>query len=166
MNRFDFPETALPYSSANLPNRQRKAISQSPRSRRRSLLAIFRVKTCRPLSLRPASFGCASHCLPDAAAHETRLLDPGSAENIAGNAARAKRKASAQLIPMAECGQSPLLGFMWRRLFAWRVSFFARHFLLRGNIVFGLGYPHQPMVEPADDILESLDAMPWLARAR
>jgi hypothetical protein len=67
---------------------------------------------------------------------------------------------------MAECGQSPLLGFMWRRLFAWRVSFFARHFLLRGNIVFGLGYPHQPMVEPADDVLESLDTMPWLARAR
>jgi hypothetical protein len=67
---------------------------------------------------------------------------------------------------MGNAGQSLLPRVMWRRLFAWHVSLFARYFLLGGDIVFGLGYPHQPAVKPADDILESLDAMPWLARAR
>ena len=67
---------------------------------------------------------------------------------------------------MADCGQSLLSGLIWRRLFAWHFFFLAGHFLLRGDIVFGFGYSLQPMVEPADDVLESLDAVPRLTRAR
>ena len=35
--------------------------------------------------------------------------------------------------------------------------------ILLRYVVFRLGHSHQPFIEPADDVLESFDAMPWLA---
>src|SRR4029453_18376149 len=77
MNRFDLQETALPYFGTNLPNRQGKAISQSPLGvGKPALLAILPARTDRQSDGRLATRECANHCSPDAAAYETRLRDP------------------------------------------------------------------------------------------
>src|SRR5207247_1582373 len=60
----------------------------------------------------------------------------------------------------------PGLG-LWRcRLLAWHGAFFGWHFLFRCDFVFRFGNSHQPVVEPANNILQPLDAMPRLTRAR
>ena len=44
--------------------------------------------------------------------------------------------------------------------FIYRVSSIRRYFILRLRRV------HQPLIKPSDDMLQPLDAMPWLTRAR
>src|SRR6266480_518864 len=41
-----------------------------------------------------------------------------------------------------------------------------RHFFFRGNLVLRFGRAEEPVVEPTDNILQTLDAMPRLAGAR
>src|SRR5712692_7541659 len=52
------------------------------------------------------------------------------------------------------------------RLFSGNGIWPDRHFFLRRNFVFRFGHAHQPMIEPADNIFQSLDAMPRLAGTR
>src|ERR1700681_4060582 len=53
---------------------------------------------------------------------------------------------------------------LWRFLFSVLVS--DRHFLLRRDFVVRFWRTHQPVIEPADDAFQSLDAMPRLTGAR
>ena len=41
-----------------------------------------------------------------------------------------------------------------------------RHFFFRGHFVFRFRHAEQPMVEPTNNVLQTLDPMPGLARAR
>src|SRR5260370_11646632 len=55
--------------------------------------------------------------------------------------------------------------FMWRFGRLWLGAFaFNRHLFFRRDVVLGFRDAQQPLVEPADNILQSLDPVPRLAR--
>src|SRR5205823_11612212 len=97
-------------------------------------------------------------------------------KNISENAARVKRKpcsyvnggtTSVSSQKILGTGRSlSLHRSRRRRLFARDVAFSDRHFLFQSNFVFRFGNSHQPMVEPANNVLEPFDPVPRLSRTR
>src|SRR2546423_598364 len=64
--------------------------------------------------------------------------------------------------PRSQTGERPRL----HRVFVGTSRLCFLHLLFWPDVVLGMGNAHQPLIEPADNVIQALDAVPRLARTR